>query len=1051
MSASALLQQKANAEALIEAFRSLKEPANRAMVAVDPWSNRFVEAAQAALAQAVAPLWPQVRHTLAGLGEVAALQQAWAVALSRPLWSGMLYRACVTLGQPGLQAEADRLRGITLQRWKTQRSLQLQTHGPEHQIAQLLLGNQLPDAPAPDLGGHTALPGSIRLRYRLAWHLRSGATLQALLKLAAHQRAASEYQRRVELERAVHHAVTAGRRFRPLREVELGLLGDKERALLLSIPHLWPVTLPQALFRRADLKMHVNALATEAERVRQVLEVLMQCVRSRHLGQLESLATEAGTGPIALALWRTLKDEPWGLEDDYAHAARRPEFGPWVPTSAATLATLQRVAPAPLPGWWAMTASQAAAWLMAPDESQVIGEPVSAAKPARMTVQDLAALQRTWSRDEHAALLRAQLCDFVPNESAAWEDLTLAELIDLTAGLHQRGRMLLARRLKTLRDARPLLALMASKLRCADASGSSSSPTDGSVSPGYEEAKALRDLARQTIDEHFRGRWSHTWGRWLVASAGTPVWRSVRDLALERTRLIEDAMDLLQDGRKALNPAGLRLAVAESLHDARQVPREPVAAMLRWLQLDPAAITTLATRGPVGLLLDLASNRQTPNEVLQALVDHGPAATQAGSVRMTAWRQQMRRAPNAERLRALALQPPEHGAWAWRREWMVLEGEDLPLALVLAARRSGWRLIELQDHLGEASFAGALARALPLLQGHAPREAAALELVGALGVQVAPHLMRVLAMTRRGQPAGHKLNHAYQRHLLPKKSGGTRIISAPDPALKRVQRAVLDRLLAPLGQHAAAHGFAPGHSILGNAQTHVGQTVVANADVRACFPSVRWPLVLGALKRDLAARLSPVALSLLCDLCTAEGGLPIGAPTSPALLNRVLLKTDEILSAAAQARGVRYTRYADDLSFSGENGAVQMLGIARHTLAQIGLELDPRKTNIFRRGRRQVVTGLVVNDQVSVPRRIRRRLRAAVHRVEQGQAPHWHGQDQGLDALQGRLAFLKMVNAQEGSALVGRLDAARAARGSTDQKDALQAHSGDEQPMEGAA
>jgi retron-type reverse transcriptase len=192
-------------------------------------------------------------------------------------------------------------------------------------------------------------------------------------------------------------------------------------------------------------------------------------------------------------------------------------------------------------------------------------------------------------------------------------------------------------------------------------------------------------------------------------------------------------------------------------------------------------------------------------------------------------------------------------------------------------------------------------------------------------------------------------------------------------------------------------------------------------------------------------------LSLLCDLCTAEGGLPIGAPTSPALLNRVLLKTDEILSAAAQSRGVRYTRYADDLSFSGENGAVQMLGIARRTLAQIGLELDPRKTNVFRRGRRQVVTGLVVNDQVSVPRRIRRRLRAAVHRVEQGQAPHWHGQDQGLDALQGRLAFLKMVNAREGSALIGRLGAARATQGRTDQADDIQAQSGDEERMEGAA
>jgi len=114
------------------------------------------------------------------------------------------------------------------------------------------------------------------------------------------------------------------------------------------------------------------------------------------------------------------------------------------------------------------------------------------------------------------------------------------------------------------------------------------------------------------------------------------------------------------------------------------------------------------------------------------------------------------------------------------------------------------------------------------------------------------------------------------------------------------------------------------------------------------------------------------------------------------------------------------------LSLSGGDAAVEMLGIARRTLAQIGLELDPGKTNIFRRGRRQVVTGLVVNDQVSVPRRIRRRMRAAVHRAEQGQAPLWHDEEQGLDALQGRLAFVRMVHPEEGTALMKRLGVVKA-------------------------
>jgi retron-type reverse transcriptase len=584
--------------------------------------------------------------------------------------------------------------------------------------------------------------------------------------------------------------------------------------------------------------------------------------------------------------------------------------------------------------------------------------------------------------------------------------------------------------------------------------GNASDPNTLEGAPDNTAARELRDLARQTIDEHFRGLWAHTWGRWLVSSAGTPAWKRVRELALERTRLLDDTLSLLEDGRKALNPPGLRLAVAQALHDPRQVPREPVQALQRWLQLDPAATTVLAEHGPVSLLLDLAASPKTPQSVLLALVQHGPAATQAGSVRMAAWRAQLRRVGSVDRLTELVLHPPERGAWVWSAHWPLLsdrtsagtadstsqgderdtdESRTLPRALVLAARRSGWRLIELEARLGSSVFSQALTDARALLEPAAPREAATLELIAALGVKVAPHVMRALTMARRGAPPGQKLDRAYQRHLLPKKSGGSRVISAPEAALKRVQRAVLERLLQPLGQHEAAHGFVPGHSIVGNAQVHVGQSVVVNADVRACFPSVKWPLVLAALRRDLGVAassdegpgLSPVAISLLCDLCTAEGGLPIGAPTSPALLNRVLLKTDEILTAAATARGVRYTRYADDLSFSGGDAAVQMLGIARRTLGQIGLELDPRKTNIFRRGRRQVVTGLVVNDQVAVPRRIRRRLRAAVHQVEQGKAAHWHGQQQGLDALQGRLAFVRMVHADEGAALMKRLRAAR--------------------------
>ena len=97
--------------------------------------------------------------------------------------------------------------------------------------------------------------------------------------------------------------------------------------------------------------------------------------------------------------------------------------------------------------------------------------------------------------------------------------------------------------------------------------------------------------------------------------------------------------------------------------------------------------------------------------------------------------------------------------------------------------------------------------------------------------------------------------------------------------------------------------------------------------------------------------------------------------------------------------------------------------MARRILAQIGLSIDPKKTNIFRRGRRQIVTGLVVNDRVSVPRRLRRRMRAAVHAVEQGKSPKWHDKDESPAALRGRISFLRSINQEEGERLLSRLRA----------------------------
>lgn len=329
--------------------------------------------------------------------------------------------------------------------------------------------------------------------------------------------------------------------------------------------------------------------------------------------------------------------------------------------------------------------------------------------------------------------------------------------------------------------------------------------------------------------------------------------------------------------------------------------------------------------------------------------------------------------------------------------------------------------------LAKAIGAEAMEEALRALAKRLPkssRDRGYFELAAELGPRWIKPLAKVMAMGDRSAGPGCKLDGAYRQYSLPKKSGGNRTISVPSPVLKSIQRRILNTVFASLQRHEAAFGFTPGRSIVENAAIHVGQQVVVNCDVQDCFPSVRWPLVLGVIRKDLANRLSPAAISILVDVCTMKGALPIGAPTSPALLNRVFVRSDEEISRAAEARDCRFSRYADDLTFSGDGRAVELLGIARRTLSQIGLRLDDKKTNIYRKGRRQIVTGLAVNERVSVPRRLRRRMRAAVHAVEHGDAPTWHGKEETIAALRGRLQFTRNVNEIEAEALLARLDSA---------------------------
>jgi RNA-directed DNA polymerase len=301
--------------------------------------------------------------------------------------------------------------------------------------------------------------------------------------------------------------------------------------------------------------------------------------------------------------------------------------------------------------------------------------------------------------------------------------------------------------------------------------------------------------------------------------------------------------------------------------------------------------------------------------------------------------------------------------------------------------------------------------------------------------------LRFLAFERRVSRISH-----YRRFVMPKKTGGERIISAPMPRLKRAQYWVLDNILARAPLHPAAHGFAKGRSIVSNATPHIGRAVVINLDLKDFFPSIALPRVKGVFRQlgyseQVATVLALLSTESATETVVVDGetfhvahgprSLPQGAPSSPALTNILCRRLDARLQGAAAKLGFFYTRYADDLTFSAGDESSKLAGKllwrARQIVIDEGFTPHPDKQHVMRSSERQSVTGIVVNEKASVDRTTLHRFRATLFQVEKdGPAgKQWNGNDNALAALEGYAHFIQMVDAAKGNALVARVRAAK--------------------------
>jgi len=291
---------------------------------------------------------------------------------------------------------------------------------------------------------------------------------------------------------------------------------------------------------------------------------------------------------------------------------------------------------------------------------------------------------------------------------------------------------------------------------------------------------------------------------------------------------------------------------------------------------------------------------------------------------------------------------------------------------------------------------------------------------------------------RYDSSASDRLQH-YCYQILCKTDGRRRLIEKPKPTLKRLQRKIYQQLLSTLNPHPAAHGFCKGSSCLSHASVHVGKHYVFMFDITECFQSIRWSQVKSVFNNMGYPDAVSTHLTALCThrarLHSSElhhfepaqqdrfkqRHLPQGAPSSPALANAVLHQLDVRLTGLAKSLCMQYSRYADDIVFSGNRHRDWRFlePLIGSICLEEGVCLNHKKSRIKKSHQKQRVVGIVVNSKPNVDRAYFDTLKATLTNcVRHGlESQNRAGHPQYRAHLLGQIQYVKSLNKQRGNKL----------------------------------
>ena len=264
----------------------------------------------------------------------------------------------------------------------------------------------------------------------------------------------------------------------------------------------------------------------------------------------------------------------------------------------------------------------------------------------------------------------------------------------------------------------------------------------------------------------------------------------------------------------------------------------------------------------------------------------------------------------------------------------------------------------------------------------------------------------------------NRVESNYQIFKIKKYNGSYRAIYSPKPTLKHIQKNILHNILNNKQISKYAKAYHQNISLKDNAFPHTNQKVILKLDIidffeninfydiyQTCFPEVYFPKPIG---------------QLLTYLCTYESRLPQGAPTSAYISNLVMKDFDEELGSWCEQNNIAYTRYSDDMTFSGDFNPHEVIGKIRKMLYKLNLKINNKKIKVIYNHQCQKVTGLVVNKKVRVSAKYRDKVRQEIYYIKKygllnhlNKIGYQEEPTKYLNTLYGKVLYILSINEEK--------------------------------------